>query len=100
METMAYFHEAMAWARWTRQRRVRALERTVPYGIQTQQKSAEPAESPSALAATICHHTPFTVPDTPRECRPGRHDDHRRTPATDSSALRGRGWRATACPLR
>src|SRR5215831_9806368 len=46
------------------QRRVRALERMVPDGIQTQQKSAETAENPPALAATCCHHPPSTVPDT------------------------------------
>jgi hypothetical protein len=67
METMVYLREAMTWARWTCQRRVRALERTVPHGIQTQQKSAEPAESPPALAATLCHHTPSPIPDTPGE---------------------------------
>src|SRR5262249_50310786 len=55
------------------QRQIRALERTVPDGIQTQQKSAETAENPPALAATSCHHTPSTVPDTPRECRPSCH---------------------------
>src|SRR5215813_5082893 len=43
------------------------LQRTVPYVIQTQQKSAEPAENPPALAAAFCHHPSSFNSDTPRE---------------------------------
>ena len=41
-----------------------ALQRTC-HDASKQQKSPETAESPPALAATLCHHTPSSVPDTP-----------------------------------
>jgi hypothetical protein len=53
------------------------LERTVPDDIETQQKSAETAESPSALAAACYHHPPSFSSDTSRECRPSCHDHDR-----------------------
>src|SRR6266571_5150284 len=84
METMACPIEAMTWAPWTGQRRARVRERTVPHGIQTQQKSQETAESPPASTAATPQHTPSCDPDTPRERQPSCHDHDRRNPAADS----------------
>src|SRR5215813_4100625 len=83
--------------KWTEERE---LERTLPHGIQTQQKSQETAESPPALVAAGCNYTSSFGPDTTGERQPGRHDDNRRNHAAYSSALRGGGCRQTASHLR
>src|SRR5437899_2787196 len=91
-----------AWQRAHQRRRQDdgALQETCHDEEIQAEQSPETAASPSAAAAATCQHTPSCDPDTPRECRPSRHDDNRRTPATHSPALRGGGYRHTARYLR